>query len=103
MALARRLELHEVLCAILGSRNVYFQPPSNISMKYPCILYEIRDIDSKYADNFSYNQRTAYKVTIVDRDPDSFIPDKVGALELCSFDRHYVVDNLHHSVYKLYF
>ena len=103
MGLDRRLELQEVLENILGSRDVYFQPPANISMKFPCIVYSLKQIGTKYADNFAYNQRKAYGVTIVDRDPDSLIPDKVGALELCSFDRHYVVDNLHHSVYTLYF
>ena len=103
MALSRRLELHEVLCTILGSRNVYYQPPSNVQMKYPCIIYHTKTIGSKYADNFAYNQRIAYTVTVVDRDPDSETPDKVGALELCSFDRHYVFDNMNHSVYSLYF
>lgn len=103
MAQDRRLELHEVLCEILGSRFAYYQPPANVSMQYPCIIYSLNQIGSKYADDFAYNQRKAYIVTVVDRDPDSEIPDKVGALPLCSFDRHYVVDNLHHYAYKLYF
>ena len=103
MALARRLELQQVLEDLLGSRNVYFQAPSNISMKYPCIVYALSRIGSKYADNFAYNQRKAYTITVVDRNPDSEIPDKVGELSLSSFDRHYVVDNLHHFVYTLYF
>ena len=30
----RRLKLHEELCDILGSRNVYFQPPETVKMKY---------------------------------------------------------------------
>ena len=35
-----RYELHEFLCEILGSRNVYFQPPESVKMKYPAIVYE---------------------------------------------------------------
>ena len=30
-----RYELHEFLCEILGSRNVYFQPPESVKMKDP--------------------------------------------------------------------
>ena len=103
MAQDRRLELQQILEDLLGSGNVYFQPPANVSMKYPCIIYSWSKVGSKYADDFAYNQRKAYTITVVDRDPDSEIPDKVGALSLCSFDRHYVGDNLHHSVYTLYF
>ena len=35
----RRLQLHEELCSVLGSRNVYFQPPETIKLTYPCIIY----------------------------------------------------------------
>ncbi len=103
MALSRRLELQTLLEGLLGSRNVYFQQPSNVSMKYPCIIYSWSKTGSKYADDFAYNQRKAYTVTVVDRNPDSEIPDRIGALSLSSFDRHYVADNLHHFAYTLYF
>ena len=36
----RRLQLHEILVGILGNENVYFQPPANLVMQYPCIRYE---------------------------------------------------------------
>ena len=39
-----RYELHEFLCEILGSRNVYFQPPESVKMKYPAIVYERTEI-----------------------------------------------------------
>lgn len=36
----RRYELQAVLEGILGSGNVYFQPPENLKMRYDCIVYE---------------------------------------------------------------
>lgn len=99
----RRLDLQTILEKTLGSRNVYFQPPASIQMKYPCVVYELSMMDIRHADNDPYSHRKRYKVTVIDRNPDSDIPDRVAALQSVSFDRHYTQDNLHHYVFNLYF
>lgn len=99
----RRLEFHEVLCNLISSRDVYFQPPASIQMHFPCIIYSLNRIGMEYADNFLYHGRDGYTVIYVDRNPDSPIPDKIGELELSSFDRHYNADGLHHFVYSVYY
>ena len=53
--MASRLELHEALCKVLGSRNVYFQPPEDIKMNYPAIEYSRASIDNTFANNDVYN------------------------------------------------
>jgi len=72
-------------------------------MKYPCIVYKRDDEDVIYADNKRYRAKTRYKVTVIDEDPDSDIPDKVAELPLCAFDRNFSTENLNHDVYNLYF
>lgn len=99
----RRLELHERLCEILGSRNVYFQPPSNKRMEYPCIIYKRSGLNTIKADNMSYNTKVQYTVTIIDYDPDNIIGNRVAQMLHCGYDRHYVKDNLNHDVYRLYY
>ena len=101
--LRTRLELQAILEEILGSENVYFQPPASLRMKYPCIVYERSDIAPIKADNVNYLKRKRYLVTVIDKDPDSVIPDKLIDLEYCNFDRHFVSNNLNHDVYTLYF
>lgn len=101
--LERRLELHEILCDILGSRNVYFQPPESMKMKYPAIVYSRADIDNDYADDGVYLSRRRYSVTVIDEDPDSEIVDAVALLATCKHSRHYVNDNLNHDVFTLYY
>ena len=101
--MASRLELHEKFCEILGSRNVYFQPPSSVRLNYPAIIYFRKDIDNRYADNLVYKQDTAYDVTVIDRNPDSKIVVEVSQLPTCRFDRHYNADNLNHDVFTLYY
>lgn len=99
----RRLELHEKLCEILGSRNVYFQPPESLKMVYPCIRYQRDKNDVLHADNVKYQKRGIYTITVIDKNPDSDIPDKIEDLLYCSSDRNYTADNLNHFVYKIYF
>ena len=96
----RRIQLHQILVDLLGSTNVYFQPPSTVQMKFPCIIYSRDARDEKFADNILYLGKDRYSISVVDKNPDSDIPDKVGALPLTSFSQHYVVDNLNHDVYS---
>lgn len=98
-----REELHGVLVDLLGSRNVYFQPPENIKLKYPCIVYELSDIRSVKADNIIYLKNKLYTVTVIDEDPDSEIPNAMVDLPYCDFDRWYATSDLNHWVFSLYF
>lgn len=96
-----RLELHEMLCEILGSRNVYFKPPAK--MNYPCIKYERTRPSTQHADNISYRNTKCYTLTYIDTNPDSEMIDQIAGLPMCSVDREYDADDLHHAVYTLYF
>lgn len=97
----RRLALHEIFCDILGSRNVYFQPPASMKLKYPCIKYSREDIENTSADDITYKQSHFYQVIVIDYDPDSEIVHKVSRLPMCIYDRHYVSDNLNHDVFTI--
>ena len=101
--MAQRLELQQLLIDILGLDQVYFQPPPNIQLLYPCIVYERARMRFNYADNFSYKKVKRYKVTVIDRDPDNQTVDKLAELPLCSHDAFYTADNLNHDVFTLYF
>lgn len=96
-----RLGLNEMLCSILGSRNVYYQPPESLKIQYPAIIYSLSEIDNIHADDDVYHQRKFYSITVVDKDPDSPISDKVSKLKTCRFDRTYSANNLHHWVYRI--
>lgn len=99
----KRVELNSILETILGSTNVYFQPPENLKLKFPCIIYDWTANDRLSADDMKYRKMRRYSVTVVDKNPDSGIPDKVEELPFCSLDRRYVSDNIYHTVYTLYY
>jgi hypothetical protein len=99
-----RLQLHEILETLVPDPdNVYFQPPTNVKMKYPAIVYQRDFAETLFADNSPYRHTKRYMVTVIDQDPDSEIPDKVARLPLCSFNRFYTADNLNHDVFTIFF
>lgn len=98
-----REKLQYILEEIVGSKNVYYQPPSNISMKYPAIVYSRERINNKFADNKAWKQDCSYQVIVIDKDPDSEIVYKVSQIPMCRHDRHYTSNNLNHDVFTLYF
>ena len=103
MRLRNRLELHEKLCTILGSRNVYHDPPSNIHLNYPCIIYKRVAVDTRRADNVRYINWYPWDVQIISKDPDFELFDSF--LDNFDYGREgapFVSDNLHHSNFTIY-
>lgn len=98
-----RLELQALLEGILGSRNVYYQPPESLKMQYPAIVYKREDIENVFADDNVYSQSHFYQVIVIDKNPDSAIVSKVSKLPTCSFEQHYTSDNLNQDVFRLYY
>lgn len=82
--------------------NVYYQPPESKKINYPCIIYERRTGDTLFADDNPYRFSMSYNVTVIDKDPDSDLPEKVANLPMCRMDRCFTSDNLNHSVFVIY-
>jgi len=101
--MGQRLDLQEILEVILGTDAVYFQPPSNVQMVYPCIVYARDAGSTKFAANRPYNYKQRYQVILIDRNPDNSVIQTMAMVPLCLYDRHYVSDNLHHDVFNVYY
>lgn len=101
--MGERLDLHSILIAVLGNPNVYFQPPSSITIQYPCIVYSLGEVDTRYANNNPYNITKGYTLNIIDKDPDTTIPWRIANLPKCSFSTSFVKNNLNHYVFKINF
>jgi hypothetical protein len=99
----KRIELHETLKTLFGNDNVYYRPPENLKMSYPCIRYTRDNIRSLKADNISYRNTSRYTITVIDKKPDNEVIEKLLDLPMSSFDRHYESDNLNHDVIIIYY
>ena len=100
---ASRLKLHEILKELLGSDNVYYNPPESRLMSYPAIRYSKKAVDIKHADNIIYTMKDCYEVIVIANEPDHPVNEKILALPYCSYDRPYTANNLDHDVYTLYY
>lgn len=98
-----RISLDNILRECLGSTYVYYNPPENIKMHYPCIVYDRDDSYTSRADDTLYYKMKRYRITVIDRDPDSEIPDIIEELPYCNFNRSYKADGLCHFVFTLYY
>lgn len=97
-----RLSLHNKLLSLLGNPNVYYQPPSTITLKYPCIIYKLDDVEGVHANNSKYWGTRKYLITLVSKTPDPTILDDILALPLSKFEDPLVVDNLYQYVCSLH-
>ena len=87
----------------IGDAYVYFQPPENVKLRYPCIIYKRNSGKTTFANDKPYNHRMSYTVTVVDTNPDSKIPGEVVKLPMCVHVQHYTKDNFNHDVFNLYY
>lgn len=98
-----RINLHQLLCLILDSNNVYYQAPPN-QMLYPCIIYNRNSIDIKYANDKTYKNKTRYTLTLITKNPDcDQLINSLLSIQYCSFDRQYIADNMYHCVFNIYY
>lgn len=98
-----RLELQAKLEEALGSKNVYYQPPENVKLSYPAIVYGLSGMSRKHADDKEYIRRLRYEITVIDKRPFNSAIDKILKFPYSYYDRPYKADNLYHDAISLYF
>ncbi|MCQ2075705.1 MAG: hypothetical protein MJZ20_01525 [Bacteroidaceae bacterium] len=102
--MATRESLQTKLEAILGSRNVYYQPPSGIKMSYPCIRYSKEKPFKLNADDKKYYKQDCYQLILISRTPDNPVVEVLeSSFDYCTWDNRYIADNLYHDVLTLYY
>lgn len=102
--LSRRRQFQLVLESMLTGGKVYFQPPGNVKLSYPCIIYHTYRYDTEHADNILYRAQRAYTVTYIDTKPDATFPETyLKTQPMTHFDRCYTADNLIHWVFTTYY
>ena len=101
--MANRLDLQSILEELLESRNVYYQPPESTKMQYDAIKYSKKNIMATYANDRKYSMMDCYELIVIATRPDHPVIKKLLELPYCSYDRHYVADNLHHDTLTIYF
>lgn len=98
-----RLELQTMLESLLGSRNVYYNPPATLTMKYPCIRYSLGGIQTTSANNAKYSKMKRYEGIVISKESDPEVVDKILDLQYTSLSTPYKADNLNHYPFTIYY
>ncbi len=96
-----RLELHEKLVELIGNKNVYYQPPTNLMMKYPCIRYRQTAVHKRHADNKTYMLHKTYEIIVLSKEPDHPAIDGILELPYTSFVNNYASDGINHTILSI--
>lgn len=98
----KRLALHTKLLAICD--HVYFMPPKDITLIYPCIVYNEADTIDLFADNLRYNSYLGYTVTVIAKSPTTAttIQDQILELPYTRKQTVFSNENLYHKVLDIY-
>lgn len=101
--MADRLELQSKFEELLGSRNVYYQPPENLKMNYPAIRYSLSGIENRPANNNKYLTLKRYDGIVISKKVDPEIIEHIAVLKYVTIGRPYIAENLYHYPFTIYY
>ena len=98
-------ELQAALQDLMGEKvKVYFQPPENIKLSYPCVVFDRTNALTDYADNNPYRVTKRYTVTLISKTADNEeLLDKLLLFPMCTYDRQFINDNIVHDVFTIFY
>ena len=99
-----RLEFQGMLEQVLGSKQVYFQPPEDMKMKYPSIVYDLYRVNQRFASDKQYLAHPGWSVTVIDRNQEiDWVQKVLETFAYASVERIYTADNLAHYAFVIYY
>lgn len=99
----RRLELHQILKSTSQLDRVYYQPHENVKLVYPCLIYSLDGVKTEFGDDHGYIGTKQYQLTIITRDPETPVLDRLLTLPMCTFSTSFVKDQLYHYILRVYY
>lgn len=100
----RRLTLQERLEQVPTIKAVYFQPPENIRMEYPCIRYYRVRPSVDRANDKVYRYTQCYELIVIDPDPDSQVAEYIAThFPMAEVNTTYASNDLYHTSITLYY
>lgn len=82
--------------------QVYFQPPENLKIGYPAIVFHLSKIEIDHASDVPYKGAKEYSVTLITKDPEPDVIDEILKIPYSSLDTTYISDGMNHFVFTVY-
>lgn len=88
----------------VDAKKAYFQPPSNLTLEYPCLVYYKKPRYTDRANNKIYTSMNYYSVTFITKNPDSLLPEMLEEeFQHAKIVNGFTQDNLHHTILNIYY
>ena len=103
--MSKRMLIRDILMKAIQKSNedykLFYNPTSNTTLTYPCILYKRTGIRQRHADNICYHSHEVYQVTIIDKRVGTPILPQLLENQYCVYENEFIVDNMHQTILKI--
>ena len=97
-----RLELHALLEAAYPDLTIYYRPPSNLPLEYPCIVYSLAGHDLSHSNNSTYNVGDIFDVSLITVRPGTTHSNNpMLKIRGCTLTTIYSQANLIHNKFRI--
>ena len=95
-------DLLHLLQQVVQHNRVYFQPPENLKIGYPAVVFHLSKIEIDRASDVPYKGAKEYSVTLITKDPEPDVIDEILKIPYSSLDATYISDGMNHFVFTVY-
>lgn len=95
-------DLLHLLRKAVDHDRVYFQPPENLKLGYPAIVFHLTKIKVDHADDVPYKGAREYMITLISRDPEPDALEEILKIPYTTLDSTYISDGMNHFVFTSY-
>ena len=95
-------DLLHLLQKAVNHNRVYFQPPENIKIGYPAVIFHLSKVKLDHADDVPYKGAREYSVTLITKDPEPEVLDEILKIPYTTLDTTYITDGMNHFVFTTY-
>lgn len=95
-------DLLDLLRKAVHHNRVYFQPPENLKIGYPAVIFHLSKIKVDRADDAPYKGAREYSVTLITKEPEPEVLDEILKIPYTTLDTTYIADGMNHFVFTTY-
>lgn len=95
-------DLLHLLKKAVDHNRVYFQPPENLKIGYPAVIFHLSKIKLDHADDVPYKGAREYSVTLITNEPEPEVLDEILKIPYTTLDTTYTADGMNHFVFTTY-
>lgn len=95
-------DLLNLLQRAVRHNRVYFQPPENLKIEYPAVVFHLSKIEIDHASDVPYKGAKEYSVALITKDPEPDVIDEILKIPYSSLDTTYISDGMNHFVFTVY-